>query len=125
MDVRSEPFLGFDGGEVLDVVAQEPAQVLDEPVEQRREVQSVAGSPPVVVGIRPGRNTVSGDLAVAVEGEGYEHGRAEGLAARRGVGLPDRGRADLPPGQVRGILAAPGRAVTPPGAGGQDVTAHP
>jgi hypothetical protein len=30
-----EAALGFDGCEVLDVVAEEPAQVLDEPVEQR------------------------------------------------------------------------------------------
>ena len=37
MDVRSEAFLGFDGGEVLQVVAEVAAQVLDEPVEQRGE----------------------------------------------------------------------------------------
>ena len=36
MDVRGDASLGFDGGEVLDVVADEPAQVLHEPVEQRR-----------------------------------------------------------------------------------------
>jgi hypothetical protein len=33
VDVRGEPSLRFDGGEVLDVVADESAQVLDEPVE--------------------------------------------------------------------------------------------
>jgi len=44
--VRGEPPLWFDGGEVLDVVAGEAAQVLDEPVEQRGEVQRVAGIGP-------------------------------------------------------------------------------
>jgi hypothetical protein len=33
VDVRGEPALGFDGGEVLQVVADIAAQVLDEPVE--------------------------------------------------------------------------------------------
>ena len=60
VDVRGEPPLGFDGGEVLDVVAEVAAQVLDEPVEQRGEVQRVAGGPVIVVGAgvggcRPGR----------------------------------------------------------------------
>jgi len=45
MDVRGEPPLGFDGGEVLDVIAGEPAQVLNEPVKQRGEVQRVPGGP--------------------------------------------------------------------------------
>jgi hypothetical protein len=35
--VRGEPLLGFDGGEVLQVIAEVAAQVLDEPVKQRRE----------------------------------------------------------------------------------------
>jgi hypothetical protein len=34
VDVRGEAPLGFDGGEVLDVVPGEAAQVLNEPVEQ-------------------------------------------------------------------------------------------
>jgi hypothetical protein len=33
VDVGSETALWLDGGEVLDVIAAEPAQVLDEPVE--------------------------------------------------------------------------------------------
>jgi len=33
VDVRGEAALGFDGGEVLQVVAGVAAQVLDEPVE--------------------------------------------------------------------------------------------
>ena len=48
--VRGEPALGFDGGEILQVVADEAAQVLDEPVEQRGEVQRIAGGAGVVVG---------------------------------------------------------------------------
>ena len=54
--MRGEPALGFDGGEVLHVVAEVAAQVLDEPVEQRREGQRVPGGLVVVV---PGR--VDGD----------------------------------------------------------------
>jgi hypothetical protein len=50
--VRSQPLLGFDGGEVLDVVAEVAAQVLDEPVEQGRETDGVAGGALVVVGGR-------------------------------------------------------------------------
>ena len=36
---------------------------------------------------------------------------AEGLAVWGGVGLADRAGVDLPLGQVRGVVAAPGRAV--------------
>ena len=49
VEVWGEPFLRFDGGEVLDVVAEEPAQVLDETVERGREVDGVAGGTLVVV----------------------------------------------------------------------------
>jgi hypothetical protein len=49
VDVRGEPPLGFDGGEVLQVVAEVAAQVLDEPVEQRGEVQRVAGGPVILI----------------------------------------------------------------------------
>jgi hypothetical protein len=41
MDVRRQPPLRLDRGEVLNVVADVPAQVLDEPVEQRGEVERV------------------------------------------------------------------------------------
>ena len=50
--------LRLDGREVLDVVADEAAQVLHEPVEQRGEVQRVAGRRGVVVGGRVGRRAV-------------------------------------------------------------------
>ena len=41
--------MGFDGGEVLHVLAEVAAQVLDEPVEQRGEDQGVPGGLVVVV----------------------------------------------------------------------------
>jgi hypothetical protein len=47
--VRGEAALGFDGGEVLGVVAEVAAQVLGEPVEQRGEVDGVPGGALVVV----------------------------------------------------------------------------
>ena len=125
VDVRGQPPLWFDGGEVLHVVAEEPAQVLDEPVEQRREVQRIARRPLVVVGVRVGRGAVALDPAVARAGQGEEHRRPERLAVRRGVGLADRARGDLAPGQVRGILPPPGRPVTADRLGGQHVAAHP
>ena len=43
VDVRGDAPLWFDGGEILQVIAGVAAQVLDEPVEQRGEVQRVAG----------------------------------------------------------------------------------
>ena len=56
--VRGEALLRFDRGEVLEVVAEEPAQVLDQPVEQRGEVQRVTRRPLVVVSGRAGRCAV-------------------------------------------------------------------
>ena len=46
VDVRGQAPLGFDGGEVLHVVAEVAAQVLDEPVEQRGEGQRVPARSP-------------------------------------------------------------------------------
>jgi hypothetical protein len=83
--MRRKAFLGLDGGEVLDVVAEVAPQVLDEPVEQRREVDRVLGGALVVAG-RVGRSAVGKDLAVAAAGEREEH--------RRPVGLPIRGLVD-------------------------------
>ena len=111
VDVRGEPFLGFDGGEVLQVVADQAAQVLDEPVEQRGEVQRVPGRPRVVVGVRVGGCSVLADPAIGRAGQRHEQGRPEGLAVRRGVGLADGPVADRAPGQRRGVLPAPGGPV--------------
>ena len=124
VDVRGEAPLGFDGGEVLHVVAEVAAQVLDEPVEQRGEGQRVPGRPVIVVGGRVGGCAVLADPAVGRAGQGDEQGGAEGLAVRRGVGLAHRARADLAAGQVRGVLAAPGRAVPPRRAVRGDLPAH-
>src|ERR1039458_4768184 len=110
MDVRGQPSLWFDGGEVLNVVAEEPAQVLDEPVEQRSEVQRVPCGPRVVVGVWVGRGAVRADAPVAGAGQGDEHGRPEGLAVRARVGLADRPGSDLAAGAIPRGLAAPGRA---------------
>ena len=65
VDVRGEPPLRFDGGEVLQVVAEVAAQVLDEPVEQRGEGQRVPGRPVVVVGAGVGGCSVLADPSVA------------------------------------------------------------
>jgi hypothetical protein len=118
MDVRGEPLLGFDGSEVLQVVAKVAAQVLDEPVEQRGEGQGIAGSLVVVVGLRVGGCSVLADPAVGRAGQRDKQRRPEGLAARGGIGLSDRARADLAARQVRGVLTAPGGPVPPRRFGG-------
>ena len=109
--VRGQAFLRFDGGEVLHLVAEEPAQVLDEPVDQRGEVDRVPGGPLVVVAVRVGRGAVLQHSAVAVAGQGEEHRRAEHLASGGGVDLAGGARADRAAGQGRGVLAAPGGPV--------------
>ena len=111
VDVRGEPALWFDGGEVLQVIAGVAAQVLDEPVEQRGEVQRVAGGAGVVVGVRVGGCSVLADPAVRRARERDEQRGPEGLAVRRGVGLADRPGADRAAGQGSGVLPAPGGAV--------------
>jgi hypothetical protein len=108
VDVRGKSPLGFDGGEVLQVVAEEAAQVLDEPVEQRREMQRVARGPPVVVSVRVGRGAVGGDFAVAVAGQGEEHRRPVSFPVRRledPAGGPGGHRL---PWEVGGVLPTPG-----------------
>src|ERR1019366_1364724 len=101
------------GGEVLDVVADVAAQLLDQPVEQRREVDRVPCCALVVVASWVGRGAVFQDLAVGVAGESEEHRRPEPLAIRRGVDLPGRAVADRPLRQGRGVLAAAGRPGPP------------
>jgi hypothetical protein len=79
MHVRGEPLLRFNGGEVLHVIAQDPAQILDEPVEQRGEVQRIPGGTLVVVGVGINRCAVLADPAVARAGE-RDQGGACGAA---------------------------------------------
>ena len=127
MHVWGQPPLQLDGREVLQVVAEEAAQVLDEPVEQRREVQRVAGRPLCSRAVRVGGGAVargparsSGQVSVT------NRDSQELLAVRGGVGLADRAGRDLPARQGRGVLAAPGGAVPtgPAGAGESTVAAH-
>ena len=99
---------GFDGGEVLQVIADVAAQVLDEPVEQRGEVQRVAGGAGVVVGVRVGGCSVLADPAVRRARERDEQRGPEGLAVRRGVGLADRPGADRAARQGSGVLPCAG-----------------
>src|SRR5579863_6523925 len=106
MDMWSQPPLRFDSGEILDLPADEPAEILHEPVEQRSEMQRIAGGLAVVVPIRVGRCAIAVHPAVAGTGQGHEQGRTEGLAVRCGEDLADRARVDLAPRQVRGVLAA-------------------
>ena len=75
VQVGRQPSLRFDRAEVLRVITEDAAQVLNEPVHQRGEVQRVPGRPPVVVGARIDGRAVAADLAVAVAGEGEEHRR--------------------------------------------------
>ena len=78
-ELRCQPPLRLDGREVLDVVADEAAQILDEPVEQRRKVQRVAGRPGVVVGglIDGSAVLTHASIAIARAGERDEHRRPE------------------------------------------------
>ena len=69
VDVRSEAALGFDGGEVLHVIAEVAAQVLDEPVEQRRERKRVPGGPVVVVGAGVGGRAVLANPSIGRAGK--------------------------------------------------------
>lgn len=102
----------LDSGEVLHVITAEAAQVLDEPVEQRSEVQRVPGGPRVVVGTGVDWRPVAGHPAVGRAGQRDEQGRAEDLAVRSSVGLADRAVADLTAGKRRDIVPPPGGAVT-------------
>ena len=65
VDVRGQAALGFDSGEVLHVVAEVAAQVLNEPVEQRGERQCVPRGPVIVVGAGVGGCSVLVDPTVA------------------------------------------------------------
>ena len=109
VQVRGEAALGFDGGEVLHVEADRPAQVLPEPVDQLREMDRVPGRRPVVIGARVDRGAVGGvHPPVRAAGEGEEQRRPHQLAVR----LPRRrGRRCA---ARRSAAAGPGR----PGGGG-------
>jgi len=124
--VRGEPALGFDRGEVLDVPADEAAQVLHEPVDQPGEVDRVAGGAAVVVPVRVDRRPIRADRPVRAEGRRDEEGRAEplGVDPAHGPGVDSAARQlgdVLPP--PCGADAAGSRAGSDPaadaGVGGQ------
>ncbi len=62
MDVRGEPPLRLDDREILQVIADEAAQVLDEPVEQRGVVQSIARQTQVAAAQVSCEGAVIGDV---------------------------------------------------------------
>jgi hypothetical protein len=95
MNMRGEPLLRLDPSKVLRLIAQHPPQILDEPVEQRGEVDRIPRRPHIVIGVRVDWDAVTLDLAVAVTRQGEEHGRPVSLAVRRGVDVADRARGDL------------------------------
>jgi hypothetical protein len=89
--VRGKPPLGLDRREVLNVAAQVAADVLNQPVSQRSEVQRVTGGGGVVVAARIDGRAVVADLAVAGAGQGEglprspigtQYRRSRTLAAR-------------------------------------------
>ena len=104
VEVRGAAFLGFDGAEVLHVPADAAAGVLPEPVHQRGEVDRVSGGPPVVIALRVHRRALAVHPAVGVQGQG-EKGRGP---VAPGEHPPYRAFVDGSPGQIRGVLAAPG-----------------
>ena len=121
VEVRRQPELFLDGGEVLHLEPRTAAQVLDEPVERLRAVQRVQRRAPVVV--RRGVDRAAGpgdglalprgdDLAVGGQGEGDEHRRPVGRAVRGGEGAAHGAVLDRDLGQV-GHLRAPPRGPDP------------
>ncbi len=112
VQVRREALLGFDGGEVLDLVAGAAAQVLPEPVDQLREVQRVQRGPPVVIASRADRGTVA-DRAVGRQGQGEEHRRPVLPAVGGGEHPADGAVLDRHPRQVGSVIPAPGRPHPP------------
>src|SRR5262249_60311008 len=79
VDMRGEPLLWLDGGEVLHVVAEDAAKVLDEPVEQGGEVQRVPGGALVVVAGQVGGVPSSFTLPQLGQGRGRNIAGREGL----------------------------------------------
>ena len=74
MEVRGAAFLGFDGAEVLHVPADAAPGVLPESIQQRGEVDRVAGGPPIVVVIGVGCGPLGVDAAVGIQGQGQKGG---------------------------------------------------
>jgi hypothetical protein len=103
VQVRGGAFLGFDGGEVLDVPPDDSPEVLTPPVDERGEVHGVACRPSVVIRRHVDWCAVVTHAAVGVAGEGDEHGGPE----FSGVLPAHGGLCHFPPWQVRRILPPP------------------
>ena len=115
MQVRGQAALRFDGGEVLHVEPDRPAQVLPEPVHQLREVDRVPGRGPVVVGARVDRRAVGRvHPPVGAAGQRQEQRRTDQPSVRSLVRAADGARGDGLPRQVRHVLAATGGPGPPP-----------
>jgi hypothetical protein len=116
VEMRGEAHLGLDGAEVLHPVAGGATQVLEPAVHQLGEVQGIQRRPSVVVTVRADRNPASpADFAVAVEGEGDEHGGPVGIAARGGEDRADGSVLPRTLRQVRHACEAAGGPAAPPG----------
>jgi hypothetical protein len=110
VQVRRQAALGLDRGEVLHVIAGAATQVLPEPIHQLGEMQRIKRRPPVVVAVRVHGHALRVDSPVGRQREGEEHRRPVGLAIRCGEHAADRAVLHRQPGQLGGVLAAPGRA---------------
>ncbi len=114
VEVRGAAFLGFNSAEVLHLPPDTTAGVLPEPIHQRREVNRIPSSPPVVIPIRVHRSPVGVNPA--------GHQRWEVVSSGRhllgGTHVAQRGEQDGG-GGIRcesGADAAPGerhRAIDP------------
>ncbi len=69
VEMRGAAFLGFDGAEVLHLPPDTAPGVLPEPIHQRRKMNRIPRSPPIVIPIRIDRRPLGIDPAVGIEGE--------------------------------------------------------
>jgi hypothetical protein len=107
VEVGGAAFLGFDGAEVLHVPADTAPGVLPEPIQQRREVDRIAGGPPVVIAIWVYRRPATINPPVGIQGEGEEGGGA----VTPGEYPPDGAALHGSARQVRGILPTASRTL--------------
>ena len=104
VDVRRQPALRLDRGEVLHVPADEPAQVLHEPVHRPGEVQSISRSTDVVVSVGVDRRPIAPHRSVRVERRGDEERWPEPIA----VHPSDRAGVDASARKLRHVLPPAG-----------------
>jgi hypothetical protein len=114
MNMRGQPALGFDRGEVLDLEPGAAAQVLHPPVHQLGEVHRVQRGAPVVIPGRVNRHPLTAhDPAVGGNGQGDEHRGPVHLPVRSGETLAHRPGLHRAHRQIRGITTTTGRAHHP------------